>query len=74
MNEFQYRLGELCCEDVPLRKLAVEFGTPLYVYSESHIVGQYQALDKAFRGLDHMICYAMKANSTLAVQIGRAHV
>jgi len=67
MNEFAYRKGELYCEDLPLRKLAEEFGTPLYVYSESHIVGRYREYDAAFGGLDHMVCCAVKANSNLAV-------
>ena len=67
MNAFQYRRGELCCEQVPLRRLAEEFGTPLYVYSRNHIVGQFTALDRAFRSVDHAICYAVKANSNLAI-------
>ena len=67
MNAFQYRQGELCCEQVPLRRLAEEFGTPLYVYSRNHIVGQFTALDRAFRAVDHTICYAVKANSNLAI-------
>ena len=67
MNAFQYRRGELCCEQVPLRRLAEEFGTPLYVYSRNHIVGQFTALDQAFQSVDHTICYAVKANSNLAI-------
>ena len=67
MNAFQYRRGELCCEQVPLRQLAEKFGTPLYVYSRNHIVGQFTALDHAFRSVDHTICYAVKANSNLAI-------
>ena len=67
MNAFQYRRGELCCEQVPLRRLAEEFGTPLYVYSRNHIVGQFTALDRAFRSVDHAISYAVKANSNLAI-------
>ena len=67
MNAFQYRRGELHCEGVPLRRLAEEFGTPLYVYSQGHIAGQYGDLHKALRSLDHLICFAVKANSNLAV-------
>ena len=67
MNAFAYRHGELCCEQVPLRRLAERFGTPLYVYSQGHIVGQHAALDRALRGVDHLLCYAVKANSNLAV-------
>jgi diaminopimelate decarboxylase len=67
MNAFTYRSGQLCCEQVPLTTLAKKFGTPLYVYSESHIVGQWRALDRALDGLEHLVCYAVKANSNLAV-------
>ena len=67
MKAFQYRQGELCCEQVPLRQLAEKFGTPLYVYSRNHIVGQFTALDQAFQSVDHTICYAVKANSNLAI-------
>ena len=67
MNDFHYQRGELCCEQVPLRKLAAKFGTPLYVYSRQHIVGQFTALDRAFRPVEHTICYAVKANSNLAL-------
>ena len=55
------------CERVPLRRLAERFGTPLYVYSQGHIVGQHAALDRALHGVDHLLCYAVKANSNLAV-------
>ncbi len=64
---FSYRAGELHCEGVSLRRLAEQFGTPLYVYSRSHILGQFTALDDALAGWDHLVCYAMKANSNLAV-------
>jgi len=67
MNDFHYQRGELDCEQVPLRKLAAKFGTPLYVYSRQHIVGQFTALDRAFRPVEHTICYAVKANSNLAI-------
>ncbi len=67
MNAFQYRSGELHCEGVALRRLAEEFGTPLYVYSRGHVVGQYQSLDRAFAGIDHLICCSVKANGNLAL-------
>lgn len=60
-------MRELYCENVPLRKLAEEFGTPLYVYSAGHILRQHQALDRAFGRYPHTFCYAVKANSNLAV-------
>ena len=67
MNDFHYQRGELYCEQVPVRKLAEKFGTPLYLYSRQHIVGQFTALDRALRPVDHTICYAVKANSNLAL-------
>ena len=67
MEAFRYRAGELHCEQVPLRRLAERYGAPLYVYSQAHIVGQFRQLDAAFRGLDHLVCFAVKANSNLAV-------
>jgi diaminopimelate decarboxylase len=67
MNGFTYRNGELSCEQVPLAGLAARFGTPLYVYSQRHIVGQHAALDRALRGVDHLLCYSVKANSNLAI-------
>ena len=67
MHEFSYRGGELYCEGVSLEKLASEHGTPLYVYSAKTIRDHYRRLDEALTGLDHRVCFAMKANSNLAV-------
>ena len=67
MSEFHYQSRELYCEKVPLRKLAEEFGTPLYVYSQTHIVNQFRGLDAALTKLNHLVCFAMKANSNVAV-------
>jgi len=67
MHHFSYHNGQLCCEDVPLADLASKYGTPLYVYSAATIRGHFQRLDQAWQGLDHRICFAMKANSNLAV-------
>jgi len=50
-----------------LRRLAEEFGTPLYVYSQGHVVGQYESLDRAFSRLDRLICCSVKANGSLAL-------
>jgi diaminopimelate decarboxylase len=74
MNAFQYRSGQLHCEDISLARLAEECGTPLYVYSRNHVVGQWQSLDRAFRGLGHLVCYAVKANSNLSVLRALAEV
>jgi len=67
MEPFQYLGGELHAEDVPLSAIADEHGTPAYVYSRSAIESAWQAFDQAFAGIDHRICFAVKANSSLAV-------
>ena len=67
MHHFTYRDGELFAEDVPLARIAQEVGTPAYVYSAATLRRHYRVLDTAFAGTDHLICYAMKANSNQAV-------
>jgi diaminopimelate decarboxylase len=64
---FRYRDGELHCEDVDLARVAEEFGTPTYVYSAGTILDHYTRLDAALAPLDHLICYAIKANSNRAI-------
>ncbi|MEI7865436.1 MAG: diaminopimelate decarboxylase [Chthoniobacterales bacterium] len=67
MHDFSYRDGLLYCEDVSLSELSSRHGTPLYVYSAHTIRENFRRLDRALEGLDHRICFAMKANSNLAV-------
>jgi diaminopimelate decarboxylase len=67
MHSFHYRDGRLYCEDVDLYRVAREFGTPLYIYSAGTILDHYRRLDAALVELDHLICYAVKANSTRAI-------
>lgn len=67
MHHFQVKRGELYAEDVPLSKLADTYGTPLYVYSARTITDHFDRLTAALAPLDHLICYALKANSNLAV-------
>jgi len=67
MHEFQYRHGELHCEDVPLSRIAKEVGTPVYVYSHATLVRHFRAVDSAFQSVPHIIAFAMKANSNLAI-------
>jgi diaminopimelate decarboxylase len=67
MHSFFYRKNELCCEQTPVHKLAVTHGTPLYVYSQETLSRRFQDLEAALQPLDHRICYAVKANSNLAV-------
>jgi diaminopimelate decarboxylase len=62
---FTYRDNELYCEDLPVRELVEEFGTPLYVYSKNEILKNYRAIDEAFGDTAHLTCYALKANSNL---------
>ncbi len=57
----------LYCEDTPAAKIAEAVGTPAYVYSRGNIETRYRQLDRAFGRLPHAICYAVKANSNLAV-------
>lgn len=67
MNHFHYTDGQLHCEEVPLARIAEEVGTPVYVYSTATIERHYRVFDEALAGLDHLICYSVKANSNLSV-------
>jgi len=67
MHDFRYVNGRLHCEDVAVAALVKKHGTPLYVYSQGTFTGNYARLTEAMAPLDHQICYAMKANSNLAV-------
>jgi diaminopimelate decarboxylase len=64
---FRYRNGRLYCEDVDLARVAEKFGTPTYVYSAGTILDHYTRLDAALAPLDHLIYYAVKANSNRAI-------
>jgi diaminopimelate decarboxylase len=67
MHHFAYRNGVLHAEDVDLSMVAEEIGTPFYCYSTATLERHYRVFDEAFRDTDHLICYAMKANSNQAV-------
>jgi diaminopimelate decarboxylase len=67
MNHFELRNGELHAEDVPLRRIAEEHGTPCYVYSAATLRRHYRVFDEAFAAVDHLVCFSVKANSNLAV-------
>jgi diaminopimelate decarboxylase len=67
VHSFHYRDGSLHCEDVALERVAEQFGTPLYVYSAGTILDHYRRLDSALAEIDHLICYAVKANSNRAI-------
>jgi diaminopimelate decarboxylase len=67
MDHFLYRDGVLHAEDVSVTDIARSVGTPVYIYSAATLRRHYQVFDEALAGMDHLICYAMKANSNLAV-------
>src|SRR5215471_6412359 len=67
MHGFRYIGKKLYCEQLAVESLAKKFGTPLYVYSQGTLTDHFQKLDRALAPLDHMICFAMKSNSNLAV-------
>lgn len=67
MQPFDYRDGQLFAEGVSLPALAERFGTPTYVYSRAHIEAQYRAYADALAGMEHLVCFAVKANSNLGV-------
>jgi diaminopimelate decarboxylase len=67
MNTLSRRGGTLHVENVPLPAIATEFGTPCYVYSRAALEAAYRAYDQALAGHDHLICYAVKANPSLAI-------
>lgn len=67
MDHFSYSGADLCAESVPLAAIARDFGTPCYVYSRATLERHWHAFDRAFDGRPHLVCYAVKANSNLAV-------
>lgn len=67
MDYFNYRNNRLYAEDVDLMVLATTYGTPCYVYSRATIERHWRAFDNVFKGRDHLVCYAVKANSNIAV-------
>jgi diaminopimelate decarboxylase len=67
LTHFSYRGGVLCAESLPLTRVAEEGGTPCYVYSRAALAAAYDGYVQAFAGTDSLVCYASKANSTLAI-------
>ncbi|MBI2429085.1 MAG: diaminopimelate decarboxylase [Ignavibacteriales bacterium] len=63
MTHFHYKENILHCEDSPVQEIAEEFGTPLYLYSKQQLLDNFRSIDGAFAGIDHVTCYALKANS-----------
>ncbi len=67
MDYFEYKNGQLYAEDVSLNEIAKEYGTPCYVYSRATFERHWKAFDQAFGGHPHLVCYAVKANSNIAM-------
>lgn len=67
MAGFEYRNGELFCDEVSVAELAAQYGTPLWVYSENKLIQEYEALASAFAECDPVVCYSVKANSNLSL-------
>ncbi|VAX13561.1 Diaminopimelate decarboxylase [hydrothermal vent metagenome] len=67
MDYFTYRNGQLYAEDVAVDEIARTYGTPCYIYSRATLERHWRAFDEAFADRDHLLCYAVKANSNLAI-------
>jgi diaminopimelate decarboxylase len=67
MNHFEYRNGEMFAEDVPLKRIAKEVGTPAYVYSLATLRRHFRVFDEAFAKIPHIVCFSVKANSNIAL-------
>ncbi len=67
MHDFQYQGNELFCEEVPLRQIVEQVGSPCYIYSHRTLIRHFQAFEEAFKDIPHLVAFAMKANSNIAV-------
>src|ERR1035437_2824964 len=67
VEAISYRQGLLCAEDLPLAGIAEQFGTPCYVYSRAALTAAFENYRTALQSQDALICYAVKANSNLAI-------
>ena len=67
MDYFNYQQGQLFAENVSVSDIVAEYGSPCYIYSHATITRHWHAFDDALQGFDHLVCYAVKANSNLAV-------
>ncbi|MDT8327579.1 MAG: diaminopimelate decarboxylase [Roseovarius sp.] len=67
MDHFNYQSGELFAEDVPVAEIAAAVGTPFYCYSTATLERHFRLFDEALAGMDHLVCYAMKAASNQAI-------
>lgn len=67
MDHFQYKNGILHGEGVSLAEIAAQVGTPFYAYSNATLTRHFHAVDAALQGMDHLVCFAMKAASNQAI-------
>jgi diaminopimelate decarboxylase len=67
MHDFHYHGDELFCEEAPIRQIAEQVGTPCYIYSHRTLIRHFHAFDQAFQAIPHIMAFAMKSNSNLAV-------
>jgi diaminopimelate decarboxylase len=67
MNHFTYHHGELCCEDVRIKDIAAQVGTPFYLYSAATLKRHFTAFESGFEGMAHQTCFAVKACSNIAI-------
>ena len=67
MHHFSYINGELFCEQVPIRRIVEEFGTPVFIYSQGTLERHFRIFEEPFLTVPHLICFSMKACSNLAI-------
>ncbi|MDD5435750.1 MAG: diaminopimelate decarboxylase [Nitrospira sp.] len=67
MNDFKYIGNELYCEGVPVKKITQEVGSPVYIYSSRTLKNHFNVFDAAFAEIPHIVCFAVKANSNIAI-------
>src|SRR5262245_18260751 len=67
MNHFEYRNGQMFAEDVPVKRIAKEVGTPAYVYSLATLTRHFRVFDQAFAKIPHIVCFSVKANFNIAL-------
>jgi diaminopimelate decarboxylase len=67
MHNFQYRNNEMFCEDVPVQAIARQAGTPFYLYSHATLTRHFKAFNDAFDGMNRLVCFSAKANTSMAV-------
>ena len=67
MHDFTFKKKQLYCESVPVKKIADEVGTPVYIYSRETIIYHYLKMKNAFAELKPLICFSVKSNSNLAI-------